>query len=278
MWLTRPEGYSNMDLLGLCAGYEVNAQDNNRWVVVHQEHRMVVPAIWASRTDGPLSTPPLLLRLDAHEDFEEEHRDYRADREHLRNIEDCLLFANSLPADDGGWVEAPVMMGWVDDVLTLGVQDSHEPMRRVTDVDGRVHVVANVPWDLSCGPDDNVSAVLRRFAGRLARRSDEHAGDSPIWLDIDLDFAVAILAEGRLRVRGGCEMGRWFDTPLAALGGPDGMDLGSLVERAISVATLVTIATEPSFCGGHAAVSQVVEVLEQLLSNDGNIFRCARLE
>ena len=272
MWLLRPNGFGELDMLGHCAGYEVISPSDGRYVVVHQEHRMVLPAAWAARADGVLKQAPFLLRLDAHPDYEEGHRDYQELQSRIKTIEDCLLFANALNPQDDDWVEPAVKMGWVGNVLTLGVQATCEPLCAVKDASGKDHTIGCIRWDLSCPIDEGVKALV----AQAFECANGEPGD--LWLDIDLDFGLAILSGGGLRVRGGCELGRWLDTSLDVLGGPARNDLGSLIERAIRRTALVTVATEPKFCGGHSGVSQAIELLETMLTGSVDVLRPARME
>jgi len=279
MWLKNPGEYTNLDLLGLCAGYEVRPRaKRKRWIVAHQEHRMVLPAAWAAQHDDVFPKPPFLLRLDAHEDYAEEGFDYADLLHRIHDIEDCILFANALMNDDGGWVESAVKMGWVSDVLTIGVQKNCKPFRQVEDISSRKHSVAAIPWDLSCKVHSQTCGVLDHAVNSVLGGDSAEDQDEPIWLDIDLDVCFAILTENRLRLRGGCEFGAWLDTPLTSIGASSGRDLGELLEKAVCCASLVTIATEPNFCGGHAAVAQAIELLEQFFVFEDNVFRGARME
>lgn len=238
---------------------------------------MLLPAIWAAHQDRIYTNPPFLLRLDAHEDFVEERSvDYERSKD-IKNLEDCLLFANALSSDDGGWVEAVVKMDLVQDVLTLGIEQPETPYRSVTDLKAQTHRIGAVPWDFSSGVSEDVRKLLHDAAGHsgLLKREGPSA---PLWVDIDLDFAVCDFRNEHTRIRDRHDLRRWFGTPLAQFGIGSDANVGGLVEHALKNASLVTIATEPSFCGGHSKVAQAIDVLEGQLSGARAVLRIARME
>lgn len=51
MWMHRPTGYNDLDLLGLSANYRITWDRHPRPVLFFQEHRMAVPAVFAALKD-----------------------------------------------------------------------------------------------------------------------------------------------------------------------------------------------------------------------------------
>ncbi len=270
MWLRIPQAFTQLQALSLCAGYQVSRPNGQR-TVAHQEHRMVLVAAWAAKKDGLWTNPPFLLRLDAHEDYPVPRADddgreileYDYDDGKLRTLEDCLLFANALSPDDGGWVEAAVKLGWVSDVLTIGVQEWRADIGEVRDLSGSLHRISKLLWDTSCHVSKDARDGIAKAcaAAPIALRNPA----APLWLDIDLDAAIAIVDRTRIRVRGDCEFQEFLERPLRQIGADSDRSIGQLLSAALRDAQLVTIATEPEFCGGHAGVARAIELMERTI-------------
>jgi hypothetical protein len=227
-------------------------------VLVTMDHRAVLVAAWAARRQGLFGAAmPLLVRFDAHLDLGERPRPWAWEAAQLTDLDAVHAMVNDQRLDDGGWVNAAMQFGLAGDVATLGV---HDEQRLPTDNDactdhlGRAHELATFP----------TLGALREAAGRSRRvaslweRINEGAATEPLWLDFDLDFATRRLDDTRVRP---WTAGEW------QVAFPE-QDVG-LLARLIGRARLVTIATEPEFCGGHGAVGVIAGDLRALLEPHG---------
>lgn len=191
-WLKVP-GHA-LHKLGRCAGFMTRELDTDRkaWVVVHQEHRMVLTAAWAAGRSSVLRYPCTLVRLDAHEDFGLDDYDYEEAAKRLATIEDAILFANALHPDDGGWVEAAVKLGIVTDVLTIGVhQDGGSADRRAIELNGSERRILHIPWESPSDIDTETKKLIRRLFAHGASQGHLDSEPSDLWLDIDLEIGRA---------------------------------------------------------------------------------------
>ncbi len=239
---------------------------------------MAVPAMWAARKDRVVTTTPLLVRVDAHTDFAEEEIDYGAAQDRIQHIEDCLLFANALDADDGGWVESVVKFGWVQDVICLYVHPSEwriwdEP---ITDIDGAKHSIyvfpdlANTPPDLGCGPVRVNTDILHKLIELLFGPAQNCPS---IWLDIDLDFAVSDVRNCENRAPSSNELRQNLSRPVSCDRLRERIPARDVLSQLINRACLVTIASEPEFAGGFAGVAQVLQGLRESLPEHARVFK-----
>lgn len=282
MWLRKIAGDHQLDLLGLCANYEVKGKNGysrgqkDPCVVFFQEHRMAVPAIWAAIEDGLFEHPPLMVRIDAHTDYaEERHVNYKTKRDAITNIEDCILFANALWVDDGGWVEAVMKFGWVEHVICLYVQESEWRFNsEIEDVDGKTHEfdvypdIADRPPDLGCGPVDLRPDPLTNLI--LSVSNPETA--PPIWLDLDLDFAVENVRGPDSKVLGVSELEQRLHRPVDCVPMPAPLLARDVVANLFSAAKLITIASEPEFSGGFIGVERILDALRLTLPEHNYAF------
>lgn len=227
-------------------------------VFVCQEHRAVLLAAWAAERQGLFGegAAPFLVRLDAHPDMGERPRHWAHERSLATTFESTFELIEQQRPDDGGWVVTAMQWGLCAGVATFFVHDYH---RMPLD---------NAPYDDHLGAAHPLwtfgsfrEALDRGFARGRGRRlawelgldpeTGAFAGQGPpLWVDIDLDFATHRRDDG---------------SPLAwtaedwerELGGAVGALLDGLLRRA----RLVTIATEPEFCGGMAGCGAVAREL-----------------
>jgi hypothetical protein len=260
-----------LDKLGLCMNYEHRECGKQYRFVVH-DHRAVVPAIWAAHQDKWFTSPPLLFRIDGHDDYTEEGIDYAAEASRVKTLDDCLLFANSLKVDDGGWVEAVVKLGWVKDAVTFFVPPEDRKLDdwhvEVADITGQNHHVFSIGGFGSRGEMRNLARAhqyqaLHQALGWHPKTGWTWTEDDPpdLWFDLDLDFAVHDLRDfGRMPWR-------WKDferqfTPAVV----------DALLPVLRTARLVTIATEPDFTCGFHGVAAVFAGLDRCFRPFGDWF------
>ena len=215
--------------------------------IATEDHRAVLVAAWAARQQGLFGDDsPLLVRLDAHPDLGEKPRPWAWEQSLLRTVEDVLAVANMQRPDDGGWACSAMQFGLSRGVATFFLHDYHRfpgDDGDYTTHDGR---------DCELWSFASIAQFLRRESRKAARL---HAAieRGPVWLDIDLDFATTRDADGRPLP--------WTEEDWRAAFPPGARAwLAEVVERA----ALVTIASEPEFCGGWRGVARVVDGLRKV--------------
>jgi hypothetical protein len=227
---------------------------------------MALAPLWAARDYGFLSEAPILVHVDAHTDWADDGHDYSERLSRIQTLEDILLCANALKSDDGGWIDFVLRCGWVtrvlalfahDDLLQLPaapLEDIHGTCRpfAVCTAGGATHVVGT-----ATEPEASRDELVRQFAS-LERSESE----GPLWLDIDLDFALPPSARRPFVPRSYEELRSWFDEP--ALPHPRSPSRHALMDTLLRRAKLVTIATEPEYTGGFAGVDGVLSSLARL--------------
>ena len=270
MWLSGPSGYKDLDLLCLCASYSCTWSQKIPRAFFFQEHRMAVPVVYAALTDGVFGkSKPLLVRIDGHTDYADDRvPDYGDKRERIKTIEDCILFANALPDDDGSWVEPVLRLGWITDAVNLVVYplNLHNFKSPLVDLDGRTHRSFAFP-DLSEPPPDLGSGIIELDPQPLqslittigAASTGKIPGQQPaIWFDIDLDFAVQVVNGDNNRAYSPEELVVRLSKPIACVNLPQPIIVRDLVSKLIANASLLTIASEPAFSGGFAGVDRIL--------------------
>lgn len=227
-------------------------------VLATMDHRAVLVAAWAARRQGLFGDAlPLLVRFDAHLDLGERPRPWAWEAAQLTDLDAVHALVNDQRLDDGGWVNAAMQFGLAGDVVTLGVHDEqrlptdNEPC---TDHLGRSHELATYPTMGALRAAADRSPRVAALWGRIA----DDVSAEPLWVDFDLDFATRRLDDAHVRP---WTAGEWQ----AAFPGEDVRLLARLIGRA----RLVTIATEPEFCGGHGAVGIIAEGLRALVAPHG---------
>jgi hypothetical protein len=236
-------------------------------VLATMDHRAVLVAAWAAREQGLFgAAPPLLLRLDAHPDFGEKPRPWAHERSQLTDLDSVHAVVNDQRHDDGGWVVSALQFGLARDVVSLFVHDYHRfpgDDDSYTDHTGTEHELATFPGIAAMQRAAESSRRLGRIFGSAGYCPE--AGWSPegraLWVDIDLDFATRRSASDEVSVWTAEDWAREFDAPHAAF-----------LAGALSRAALVTIATEPEFCGGHGAVGEIADALKRVFAPHGAWF------
>jgi hypothetical protein len=255
-----------------------------QWRFVVHDHRAVVAAAWAAYTDGLFSkeNPPLLLRWDAHHDFTEDPIALRKKYSKVKTLEGSLSFANSLESTDGSWANTVVRLGLVGNAATFYVkgQDQLEAygggqtIKDDAGVDHRVYAFGRFSHRLL--PQDALGYQgATRFPNVANDLGWNHQGKGwqgitqPIWLDIDLDFAVHWMTDGfRCRPWSRVDQGDEFRTPYElypyAPAGPVMASVAALWLEVFQKAQLVTIATEPAYACGYDGVATILEGLQSI--------------
>jgi len=223
-------------------------------VVIFDDERAVLTALWEARLLGWFQRRPLLIRLDAHHDqwplepAAEQAWLTAIQRGSRREIAMSVEF--DIGCDDADWVRAAAVAQLTGDVVTFYLTEKPDP--------------APLPG-VSSVLLGRISAELDQAGGRLAAGSDlvipgwdartaRFGGDFDYVLSIDLDAFSTTSGSP------------WPAAELAAeltAGRPSGGArvcdvLSALAERA----ALVTIAREPAYCGGDLAAAGILRALD----------------
>lgn len=277
LWMRISKSDSELDKLGAFFGFDVR-RSNGRVCVTTQEHRAVVAAAWAARQDKLFTSPPFLFRLDAHEDADADFDDVCDEQsKRITNIEDAVLFANAMNRNDSGWLDAVLQLGWVGDTACAYLQYSSDQESDVTDVHGKDHWTmsfaglaarlnkAVTTSDRKRSPTDRILNRIYEVAQegiRPVADPEKRERPTPLWVDIDLDFATMDVKTRPIRP---WPLDRFRNELAIPIVKDAGLLVGEFIHGLLNSAQLITIATEPSFCGGLAGASSILASLRSTL-------------
>jgi hypothetical protein len=252
-----PDGLSPLGRVAQCMNFERIADTPP--TLVTMDHRAVLVAAWAAKLEGRFGDrAPLLVRLDAHPDMGEKPRPWAWEKAQLIDIDSVHAIVNATRQDDGGWVTAAMQFGLARDVATFFVHDYHrypgdeEPYVDHLETSHRL-------WTFPAVTPLIETAPARRRCAELLHRLRE--SDEPIWFDIDMDFATNRLEDGTPVPWSAEEWRAQFDE-----------DARNLFAGCLRRAALITIATEPWFCGGLTACGQIATNLKHTFASYGEWF------
>lgn len=258
----RPEGLTPLGRLSQYMNFRRIRDDPP--VVVTTDHRAVLVAGWAAREQGFFrGEMPALVRLDAHPDAGERPRPWSSERAALTDLDEVHAIANAQRHDDGGWLIAAFQFQLARQSLNLFVHDVHrfpgdnDPYQDDFGVD---HPMATFESIYDFLESTASSHRTKRFAHSIGYELDTGWTDKgpPLWVDIDLDFATHPVSEGQIPP--------WSDEDWERSFFPTAVDfLAGAFERA----ALVTIATEPEFCGGLEACGKIARRLKAAIGSRG---------
>ncbi len=254
---------------------------NNRNIpmFVYDDHRTALIPIWKAMQDKIFLKPPLLVRFDAHNDFQETKDNW--DEEETNNLDDVLVLANNLRSDDGGWVKAVVELGLVSNVITFFLEeilndkieeyDDHKYNQHTLLWFKRISDELNVKDGLLC--DSTFVNSSKKTKGLWEKLNwDPTTGwgeQQEIWLDLDFDFAIHKLKDG------------FSPMPWREIDFEDEFDDSTyrccnslnLLRYTILKSKLITFATEPKFCYGIDNVAHIGFFLQEIFKKAGLRFR-----
>ncbi len=239
-------------------------------VVVFDDERAVLTALWEATHLGWLRETPTLIRLDAHHDqwplaasgeaaWLEAIR--RNDR---REVWNSVEF--DIGCDDADWVRAAVVAGLVRDIVTFYVTERPDPPA----VPGvRSLLLGGLGAELGpggalalAGPADTSAANLD-IPGWDARTARFGADGRPVVLSIDLDaFSTDELGD-QPRAWPDEQLEEELCTPRPHAGGA--LRVADVLRGIAQDAALVTIAREPWYCGGDLAAARLLSVLDEVV-------------
>ena len=243
---------------------------------IHNDHRWVLPILAWAQTAGVIQRPSLLVMFDYHTDFakpllidtdegKEEINKFSTNPSVEAAIQICDRRLDKL---DGDWVSSGMELGIIGDAVVFGAELGHRAGERgvvvYSDLRGREHKFWSLPLPLE--------ALAHQ--GCL---SDHHHKPSGLWealgwtpstglqpdngsviLDFDLDVFAFHHALGPEFPWPEKIFSHQFRTKSGAssVTGMTGMEL---LRQLIQVSSIVTIAREPSFCGGEADCNAIFD-------------------
>jgi hypothetical protein len=239
-------------------------------VVVFDDERAVLTALWETRHLGWMREVPMLIRLDAHHDqwplaaaqeaaWQEVIR--RGDRREV-----YLSVEFDVGCDDADWVRAAAAARMISDVVTFYVTELPEPpplpgVRSL--LLGRLGAELDPGGRLARAGQQGGAPPGSDVPGWDASTCQFGADRRPYVLSIDLDAFSSDTEGGGPQPWTAAE----FEQELLA---PRHRERGTVrvadVLRGLAVgASLVTIAREPWYCGGDLAAARLLNMLDEVV-------------
>lgn len=245
-----------------------------RSVLIHKDHRWLLPLIHSSQVHGRLPTPCNLAMFDAHHDALEPHclDRIRSLREAGFTIEELIELCNrDLRILDDDWLQAAMYLGLIRDAVLFGVHDVgcvNFPMMFVDSAGERHRIeVMGLPGR-QLGYQGHLSDLAKgrayehawQILGWECQSSGyfRFADDAPkIALDFDLDCFAVPWRE---------YVFPWPDEVFEAefikpstYSTTEGMSGQTFVLGLAQKGGLITIATEPRHCGGVEKAAHILD-------------------
>jgi hypothetical protein len=256
--------YCHMDRLDQSMNFRVNRgyPIDGRTDVFIEDHRAVIPAIWAAFKDGIFTSPPVLIRFDKHNDACPDHY-YDSlgsfGMNDITDVDECLSFANKLAPLDDSWVYVAAKMGMVKGVITFFADCPAEGNYPQKERHGSVPhyylgLFENFHSDLS---EDERLEEIRELLNLDQNAIKDHGllqnWDVPVWFDIDLDFAVHDIDGFDPRIWDKEDFSRQFQK-----------NDFSLLNFLLRQSKLLTIATEPNYTQSYVNSARIFNELKEL--------------
>lgn len=249
----------------------------NKKVYLHNEHRWVLPILWAAQESGELNKSCTHLMFDRHHDFAniaESSRDKIATMVQAGTTQDNIieLCNYDLCKANDDWIRAGMELGLIGSSVTFGAAF----VNLGDDMTFLDHACNRHSFYQLGHPGDEMGGRLGDIAVKERHEQlwrilgwehisgydfDFTPSSSVFWLDIDLDcFAVEWngykfpwpdkIWANTLRIQS------QYSTP------NDGWGLW-FIRKLIDRASLITIAREPRHCGSEAESDQILEKVNE---------------
>jgi len=245
-------------------------------VVIFRDHRWTLPAIACAAKHGLIGLPAVVVTFDRHRDSLipehglEELARWKKDRGGMDALADIV--ANLLSPRDDDWIVAGMAAGLVSDVLQFRTGDDDlEPVTRFIDNEGVAHRIFHAG---TFGRELTYKGMLADDDHPAAREGAWEAvgwdpvsctvsGGRSLVLDVDLDCFT--IAWETYVVPFSPEIWRGeFHAPRSSRYG-DAIVPAEVFEGIVRASGIVTVATEPAFCGGKANARRCFERLDRFL-------------
>ncbi|MGI8450464.1 MAG: hypothetical protein ACR2MP_25470 [Streptosporangiaceae bacterium] len=269
-----PGGVSpaGLDYLNIHQHWHVTAWQQTP-VVVFDDERAVLTALWEAAHLGWLRQPPALIRLDAHHDqwplaaareaaWREAVR--RGDRREV-----CLAVEFDVGCDDADWVRAAAAASMITDVVTFYVTELPDPpplpgARSL--LLGGLGAELEPGGALACAGRDG-GAPPGDVPGWDAQTCRFGADGLPYMLSTDLDAFSSTTGNGRPRSWAAADLEHELLAPRRRDRGT--VRVADVLRGAAAGACLVTIAREPWYCGGDLEAARLLKTLDEVVFDGG---------
>jgi hypothetical protein len=264
---------AGLDYLNIHQHWQVTAWRGTP-VVVFDDERAVLTALWEAAHLGWLHQPPALIRLDAHHDqWPLAAAQEAAWREVIRRgdrREVCLSVEFDVGCDDADWVRAAAAARMISDVVTFYVTELPEPppLPEVRSLLlGRLGAELDHGGQLACTGQAGGPPPHCDVPGWDARTCRFGADGLPYVLSIDLDSFSSGTEGGRPRPWPAAELEHELLSPRRRDHGT--VRVADVLRDAAAGASLVTIAREPWYCGGDLAAARLLSMLDGAVFDGG---------
>jgi len=253
-------------------------------VVMYEDHRWILPAILAAQKDGVIPAPAVLVGFDQHHDSLPPRSGLGPipllRRKGYPQEEFQTMVRDHLSQKDDDWLKAGMELGLISDAVVFGVGDSHGVETEFQDHKGKEHKIFlehSLPGELlghqGSLADTITSDEIQELWAVLGWQKPDAPGDifrfsnsvPPRIVDFDLDcFAIYWddfvfpwpdeVFEKRFNKR----------SEYRTTVGLSGQDFMSGL---MAGAGIITIAREPTCCGGEDKTARIFEKLNDYVFN-----------
>lgn len=233
---------------------------NFGYVVIYDDHRSILPVLWAARHHNLIDDAATLMVWDAHPDAVQPHIDSRREAyTRLRGMSElnqvCAYANDELSSNDDTWLVTAMEGGLVGDAVYAFLQSRDNCIWHYEDTGGGSHDfydlydIASTLGHQSALVDTCRRSQLEPLWNALSWNvsdNDFTLTERPnLVLDIDIDaFAIE-------------ESYPWREEMFCDAFEP----LQGFMRKLLRVARLITISKEPYHCGGHAASGEILRYL-----------------
>ncbi len=245
--------------------------------VVFRDHRWTLPVLALAAEHGLIRLPAAMISFDRHRDALVPERGLESLAEWKSNKGSALklaeIVADLLSPRDDDWIVAGMEAGLLSDVVRFRSEDDDlEPITRFTDTAGaghRIYHLVTFGRELSFKgalADEGHPAVLAglwRDMGWNPRTLAAGGGSHSFAVDIDLDYFSA--PWGTYVIPFTPEI--WRGEFLAPRSSRHADDIipAAVFEGLARAAGVLTVASEPDFCGGGAGARRIFDGADRYL-------------
>lgn len=257
-------------------------------VYLHNDHRFVLPLVYDAQEKGLLPKPCKIITLDAHADTcpvkETRLMDIKKMVKGGYNFADLAALTENLSHNDDDWIQAGMHLGLFSDSIFFGVDRLNErrECETIKDMSGNNHHIearTSLPGPM-LGYQGELSDLAyeeryKHLWGLLGWEYVLREGfkfteeDEKILVDIDLD-AFAMRWEDFLFPWPDEVFEDWFlkeSDYFTTMGWSGKKFLGHFIDKS----GLVTIAREPSCCGGEGKADEIFQKVNKHIFDNGLI-------
>ena len=258
-------------------------------VFVFRDHRWTIPVIYIAGEKKLLKIPAKIVIFDRHKDSlsplngTEALRKFRSENGSFNDLIDIVM--KQLSPRDDDWIVSGMELGLISDVVQFSSEeekvDSDEPVSVYTDSSGAEHRIYHLgrplqelsyKGALADTSHETVSEGLWEVLGWNPSKPGFAENVNEFILDIDLDFFTFIWDKYTFAFTREVYEGE-FLSPCQSLFYEEYLPL-NFIRELIKKAALLTVACEPSFCGGpQKARNILVDVNDFFLEKELNVDR-----